>query len=417
MIFDASPTHRLRLGLATLVLVTLAGAGCQAPPPAMEVGEIGFSQEELRGLGDERIDDLVRISSLALSLQADDLAGLGQPILDRRIRGWQVDRLRDALILEAASVTEEELEARYDAAPEWELEVRHLVVMVEPWEPEAEHREARASAEAALDEIREGAAFEEVAGRVSDEPGAARRGGLLSPGRLGTWVTPFWEAALALEVGEVSEVVETEYGYHVLTLEARHPVPFHEARTRLMRQVAAELGGGAAWEAHREALASQLEVDSGGARAGGIQVSAESLERHLASLPARDRQGLEGAPGEVRALLEDAALHLVLAEEADLRGIEAAEEDVAALLRQWEREAGAWASFLGLGGPSGSGEELAAACLEALRSTDQNARIARREMAEIHPVLLAGWPVRRPGDEEATHHPPRIPLPDLTPEG
>src|SRR5690606_13003901 len=62
-----------------------------------------------------------------------------------------------------------------------------------------------------------------------EEPGAARRGGLLQPGREGSWVAPFWLAAVALEPGEVSDVVETEYGYHVLKLESREPLPFSEA--------------------------------------------------------------------------------------------------------------------------------------------------------------------------------------------
>ncbi|TVP75219.1 MAG: hypothetical protein EA352_08740 [Gemmatimonadales bacterium] len=409
--FDGQTPKFLPLVLATALL-----AGCQAQPPALEVDSMAFSEEEIRGLGPERIDELVRISSVGLAVSRGEVERLGEPILARRTRSWQVDRLREEVILEAAGTSEEELEARYRDAPDHELEVRHLVVMVEPWEPEPVHREARATAQAALEEIRGGADFAEVAGRVSDEPGADRRGGLLSPGREGTWVTPFWEAAMALEEGEVSEVVETEYGYHVLKLEERHDIPFDEARTRVVRELAGELGGGEAWDAHRGKRAEALQLGPDGFRVGDTDIDPEALEEHLASLPARSRRALSGgSPDELRALLEDAALHLALAREADARGIAPAPQDRAALLRAWERDVSTWASFLGLA--EVAEDALPQASLDALRSNDQNARIARQEMAEFHPVLEAAWPVRRPGETEATRTPARLALPSLPEEG
>jgi len=78
--------------------------------------------------------------------------------------------------------------------------------------------EARARAEEALAKIKEGEPVDDVIARYSDEPGAAQRE---PPGSLGTFsrksmVKKFSDAAFRLQVGEVSGIVETEFGYHVI---------------------------------------------------------------------------------------------------------------------------------------------------------------------------------------------------------
>jgi NIMA-interacting peptidyl-prolyl cis-trans isomerase 1 len=78
--------------------------------------------------------------------------------------------------------------------------------------------EARARAEEALARIREGASMDDIVAQYSEEPGAAQRE---PPGDLGEFsrkrmVKKFSDAAFKLQVGEVSGVVETEFGFHVI---------------------------------------------------------------------------------------------------------------------------------------------------------------------------------------------------------
>jgi len=76
--------------------------------------------------------------------------------------------------------------------------------------------EAKARAEEGLKKVKDGKKFEDIVGEYSDEPGAGARGGDLGVFPKGAMVAPFQEAVEKLKVGEVSGLVETPFGYHVI---------------------------------------------------------------------------------------------------------------------------------------------------------------------------------------------------------
>ncbi len=415
----AAPAQVIWAGAALATLVLL-GTGCgDSPAPGLAVGEVGFSHDDTRGLGTGQLETLASMAALGLMVSEDAWERVGGPRLEAAERALLGERLREEVILEGAGVTEAQLEAVYTANPEWELEVRHLVVLAEPWEPAARRREARERAAAGLERIRGGEDFAAVVAEVSEEPGAAGRGGLLRPGRRGTWVGEFWEAALALEVGGVSGVVESPYGFHVLRLEDRSPLPLEEARPRVVREVARGLGGGAYWEETLEGWREGIEIlppeaaprprpapfpapsplalpETSGedpvlARWPGGSLTLEAFTRHLLALPARRLASLADE-GAMEAELRVAAEVFLLAHRAREREIALSEPDQATLLRGWEREAGEWAGLLGFT-PGLSAEGVAERALAGLRATGQNARIGREGAATAAPSLLAAYPL------------------------
>ena len=80
---------------------------------------------------------------------------------------------------------------------------------------------ARARAEALRAEIAGGAKFEDVARRESADSGSAANGGELGQGGRGRFVPEFEQAAYALQPGQLSQPVQTQFGFHVIRVDAR----------------------------------------------------------------------------------------------------------------------------------------------------------------------------------------------------
>ncbi len=102
-----------------------------------------------------------------------------------------------------------------------EISAQHLLVMYEgsksaPRSLKRSREDARLRATEALEAIKRGQEFERVVAIYTDEPGGARRRGSLGKFTRDRMVKQFSDAAFALEVGEVSKVVESPFGFHVI---------------------------------------------------------------------------------------------------------------------------------------------------------------------------------------------------------
>jgi hypothetical protein len=426
--------HQVRPGARLVTLLLLSAlAGCGDPPPALSFGPVDYPDEAVRGLGPEQIELLGAVTAVGLAAARAAPAEAGTHVLARGHREDLVLRLREETILAGAGVTEDELRARYAAAPDHELEVRHLVLLAPDWATSTDRERARQGAAAARERILAGEPFEAVAAEVSEEPGAADRGGLLRPGRRGTWVEPFWQAASALPVGGVSPVVETSFGFHVLRLESRTELPFAEARARVVREVAATLGGGEAWEDARERWVAEVAIAPAEsaprprfqglvalARGGpdvvpdpeaalatwpGGALSAEDFRRALLARPAPELRRLAGDPTALEAVLAEEAETARLAAEARARGLAPTPADRDTRLREWETRMVEWTAFLGFR-EGLTPSEVAEAALAALRTTGQNARIAREGVGQAAPALLGSEALLGPEARSTVVPPP-----------
>jgi peptidyl-prolyl cis-trans isomerase D len=107
--------------------------------------------------------------------------------------------------------------ARY-TAPE-ERRASHILVKAEPDKPAAERQAAKARAEALLQQVKKNpASFAEVAKKNSQDPGSAAQGGDLDWFGRGMMAKPFEDEAFRLKAGDISDVIETDFGFHIVTV-------------------------------------------------------------------------------------------------------------------------------------------------------------------------------------------------------
>lgn len=116
------------------------------------------------------------------------------------------------------------------------VRARHILIGLSPDAQEPDKAEARQRAKAVRSEIAEGADFTELARTHSEDPGSAETGGDLGIVVKGQTVPQFEEALFALEPGEVSGIVETTFGFHIIQMIERQEsrvVEFAEASVQI----------------------------------------------------------------------------------------------------------------------------------------------------------------------------------------
>jgi peptidyl-prolyl cis-trans isomerase C len=134
-------------------------------------------------------------------------------------------------------------QSKYKANPkrfETQEEVRVKHILIRTAEPDA-----KAKAEAILAQLKAGADFEKLAKEKSHDPGSAAKGGDLGMFGRGRMIKPFEETAFALnKAGDLSGVIETPFGFHIIKLEEKKPVglkPFAEVKEQLMQEAQKEI--------------------------------------------------------------------------------------------------------------------------------------------------------------------------------
>jgi peptidyl-prolyl cis-trans isomerase D len=182
----------------------------------------------------------------------------------------QYAELRLDAIAAALTVNPDDLEAWYKqnqsryAEPE-KRRARHILITVGGAKDAAADAAARAQAQLVLKEARAGGDFSALAKKYSQDPGSARQGGDLGWALRGAYVQAFADKLFSMKVGEISEPVKTQFGYHIIRLDevqAEHSRTLADARAQIeadyRRERAADVYGD-----RQERLQQKLETTSG----------------------------------------------------------------------------------------------------------------------------------------------------------
>lgn len=175
------------------------------------------------------------------------------------------------------------------------VSLRQAIIAPQP--SDSAKQAARREAEQVLRELSEGADFEVLARRFSDDPGTREHGGDLGWFRAGRMVPAFERTAFALRPGQTSGIVETDFGFHIIRVD-RVRGPERQARHILIRPELTEADIAAA----RTRADSVMAAAAAGAslvtlaRQYGTPVDETELERiPLDRLPPSYAAALEGA--------------------------------------------------------------------------------------------------------------------------
>lgn len=207
------------------------------------------------------------------TLRSVDITPLIQSEIDQAV----VLKLRDKVIQVDTSFTDEELRAMYEREqPGLQIRARHILLRLPPDATPAQRDSAMALARDLQQRAAAGADFAALATQYSQDPGSAQQGGDLGLFGRGQMVPPFEEAAFALQVGEVSDVVETPFGFHIIKVEERHLPDFDQVKEVFRQQAKATVELDAE-ETYIKNLTEPLEIT--------VQDDAYEVSRELARKP------------------------------------------------------------------------------------------------------------------------------------
>lgn len=227
---------------------------------------------------------LAELVSRDSTLENLDLGPMVRPYTESRI----FSQLREQVVTADTVIDEDQLERLYqEQAPGLRVRARHVLLSVPAGADEAARDSVRELADSLREMAAEGADFAALAREHSEDPGSARTGGDLGWFERGRMVKPFEDAAFALQPGEVSDVVETPFGLHIIKVEERESPSMDADRAGQFREQVIGQRRQASLNEYVEQLREPLELE--------IQQGATDIVRSLADDPADRMTGRAGS--------------------------------------------------------------------------------------------------------------------------
>lgn len=161
-------------------------------------------------------------------------------LTEKITEGLAIRQLIDTHIAPNTTVTDKEAQSFYEENPDLfaqdeQVKASHILIKLDPAADDVQKAKAKKEIEDLQKKLKEGAEFAQLAKEHSQGPSGPKGGdlGFFSRGQM---VKPFENVAFELKVGEVSEIVETRFGYHLILVTEKKPtsvVPFKEAEGKI----------------------------------------------------------------------------------------------------------------------------------------------------------------------------------------
>ncbi len=201
----------------------------------MEVKDMDNLVDEKLAQGKARFANEQDFAKAIKDLEMDE-----KDLRDYTRRDLLISKFVESTIVPKVKVTEEEARKFYDQNPDKftrseSVRASHILIGTDSNTSAEDKKKAREKAEKLRKDLVGGADFAKLAKDNSTCPSSQQGGDLGSFGK-GQMVPPFEQAAFAMKPGEISDVVETQFGYHIIKLTEKKPaesVSFKEAQARI----------------------------------------------------------------------------------------------------------------------------------------------------------------------------------------
>jgi len=220
--------------------------------------------------------------------QAPETANVEYAVLD-------LDSIKKTLAISDADLKSyyDQNAARLSGAEE--RRASHILINAPKDMPAAERQKAQEKAEALLAQVRKDpASFADVAKKNSQDPGSAAAGGDLNFFGRGAMVKPFEDAAFKLEKGQISDIVVSDFGFHIIKVTDIHQPKqksFEELKTTLDTELRAQLAP------RKYAELAETFTNTVYEQADSLKPAADKLKLDIQTATQVQRQAQPGATG------------------------------------------------------------------------------------------------------------------------
>ncbi|MBI4396269.1 MAG: peptidylprolyl isomerase [Elusimicrobia bacterium] len=197
-------------------------------PGDVKEADAKFKEELAKeGLNDKKFEERIRDQLSVVQLTGQEVRSRAKTPSDEEVKKLyeqiqQIQQGKDVAGLSAEQKADLESLSRYFTTQTGErIRARHVLIRVPKDSPFKEKSQAYQKAEDLHKKIKGGEDFAELAEKFSDDKASAVNGGDLGFFTRGQMVASFEKAAFGLGVGEVSDVVETDFGFHIIKVEEK----------------------------------------------------------------------------------------------------------------------------------------------------------------------------------------------------